>query len=244
MASLIVRAGSQGPRVIGVRIIVGRLSPHAVAGKRGPMFSPTTLHSRDDVLDAFTEHLRVTRGAAPATCERSVRDVRQLLTLLSASGQLDLRQLTGEVLRGFVVDRARRHSPRTARRSASAARSFVRFLHLHGVIDGRLAQAVPTRPRYPSCDAAQGPRTRAVAPAAGGRRSVDACRSTRSRHAAVPRIARPARQGGRRVVTGRHRLARRDADDCDQQSATCPPPAVARPRWDAPSRRTCGQGGR
>ena len=132
------------PRVIGVRIIVGRLSPHAVAGERGPMFSAATLHSLDDVLDALTEHLRVTRGASPATCERSVRDVRQLPTLLSASGQLDLRQLTGEVLRGFVVDRARRHSPRTARRSASAARSFVRFLHLHGVIDGRLAQAVPT----------------------------------------------------------------------------------------------------
>ena len=83
-------------------------------------------------------------GGSPATCERSARDVRQLLTLLSASGQLDLQQLSGEVLCGFVVDRARRHSPRTARRSASAARSFVRFLHLHGVIDGRLAQAVPT----------------------------------------------------------------------------------------------------
>ena len=75
------------PRVIGVRIIMGRLSPHAVAGERGPMFSAATLHSLDDVLDAFTEHLRVTRGASPATCERSVRDVRQLLTLLSASGQ-------------------------------------------------------------------------------------------------------------------------------------------------------------
>lgn len=131
-------------RVIGVRIIVGRLSPHTVAGERGPMFSAATLQSRDDVLDAFSAYLRVTRGASPATCERSVRDVRQLLTLLSASGQVDLQQLTGEVLRGFVVDRARRHSPRTARRSASAARGFVRFLHLYGVIDGRLAQAVPT----------------------------------------------------------------------------------------------------
>jgi site-specific recombinase XerD len=67
-----------------------------------------------------------------------------LLTLLSASGPVDLQQLTGEVLRGFVVDRARCHSPRTARRSAAAARSFVRFLHLYGVIDGRVAQAVPT----------------------------------------------------------------------------------------------------
>jgi site-specific recombinase XerD len=108
------------------------------------MFSASTLHSRDDLLDAFTEYLRVTRGAAPATCERAGRDVRHLLTHLSAGDPLDVRQLTGEVLRGFVVDRARRQSPRTARRAASAARSFVRFLHLHGVIDGRLAQAVPT----------------------------------------------------------------------------------------------------
>ena len=41
------------PRVMGVRIIVACLLPHAVARERGPMFSAATLHSLDDLLDAF-----------------------------------------------------------------------------------------------------------------------------------------------------------------------------------------------
>jgi site-specific recombinase XerD len=108
------------------------------------MCSAPPFDTLDGTLDAFSEHLRITRGCLPATCERSVRDVRQLLTLLPTSDRLDLRQVTGDVLRRFVVDRATRYSSRTARRSASAARSFVRFLHLSGVVDGRLAQAVPS----------------------------------------------------------------------------------------------------
>jgi len=52
--------------------------------------------------------------------------------------------LTPAVLRRFVAERAARHSPRTGRRTASALRNFLRFLHLQGLSDGHLVHAVPT----------------------------------------------------------------------------------------------------
>jgi site-specific recombinase XerD len=103
-----------------------------------------TLHGIDTILDAFTEHLRTNRGASPGTCDRYSREVRTLLKQTCNGGPPDISRLTTAALRAFVIERAARWSPRTARRAATAARSFLRFLHLHGVSDGTLVHAVPT----------------------------------------------------------------------------------------------------
>jgi integrase/recombinase XerD len=108
------------------------------------MLSPQTLQNVDSLLDAFTEYLRVTRGAAPATCARSARDLRRLLVPMSVCEVLDVSQLTSTAIRTFIVERARQCSPRTARRAASCVRSFLRFLQVHGVTDGTLVSAVPS----------------------------------------------------------------------------------------------------
>ncbi len=73
-----------------------------------------------------------------------MRDTRLLLEQACGRGSLDLSRLDVATLRAFVRGRAACCSPRTARRSAVAARSFLRFLHLRGLADGTLADAVPT----------------------------------------------------------------------------------------------------
>jgi site-specific recombinase XerD len=98
----------------------------------------------DAILSRFTEHLRAVRGAAAATRERYARDVRLLLEHVCGRERLDLSRLTAASLRAFVRNGAAHWSARTARRSAVAVRSFLRFLHLEGRDDGALVDAVPT----------------------------------------------------------------------------------------------------
>ena len=102
-----------------------------------------TRHSIDTILDAFTAHLRTNRGASPGTCDPYSRDVRKLLERTCRGGSFDVSRLTIAALRTFVIERAARWSPRAGRRAATAVRSFLRFLHLHGLSDGTLVHAVP-----------------------------------------------------------------------------------------------------
>jgi site-specific recombinase XerD len=132
----------------GQRPYVAGVAPHLLAvlrarGRIAParLPPPTPI---DAILSRFTKHLRAHRGATASTCERYARDVRLLLEQVCGRGRLDLSRLTAATLRAFVRSRASRWSPRTARRSAVAVRSFLRFLHLEGRDDGALADAVPT----------------------------------------------------------------------------------------------------
>jgi len=132
----------------GKRSYVAGVAPHLLMvlrarGRIAPASRPPPTPV-DAILAAFAEHLRAHQGASTATCERYVRDTRLLLEEACGRGSLDLSRLTVSALRAFVRGRAARWSPRTARRSATAARSFLRFLHLQGLGDGALANAVPT----------------------------------------------------------------------------------------------------
>jgi site-specific recombinase XerD len=126
----------------------GGVAPHLlkVLRARGRIFCPHDPEPTpvDAILYDFAKHLRETRGASPATCERNVRDVRLLLQQTYRDGPLNLSRLTAGVLRTFVVEHAGSCSARTGRRTASALRTFLRFLHLQGFSDGHLIHAVPT----------------------------------------------------------------------------------------------------
>jgi site-specific recombinase XerD len=127
---------------------VGGVAPHLLRllrarGRIGIPLEPTAT-AVDNLLAAFATHLKENRGASSATCERNVRDVRLLLQQTYGDGPIEIARLTPGVLRSFVAERTARCSTRTGRRTASALRSFIRSLHLQGITDGQLIQAVPT----------------------------------------------------------------------------------------------------
>ena len=126
--------GGVAPHLLKVLRARGRISIPRV-----PVPTPV-----DSILEQFAKHLRKNRGVSAATCERNIRDVELLLRKTYGNGPLDVARLTPGVVRAFVSERAALCSPRTARRTASALRSFLRFLHLQGMTDGRLLHAVPT----------------------------------------------------------------------------------------------------
>lgn len=112
----------------GQKPYVSGVAPHLLAvlrarGRVAPARLPPAT-PLDAILSRFTEHLRAHRGATASTCERYARDVRLLFEDACGRGRVDLSRLTAATLRAFVRSRASRWSPRTARRSAVAVRSF------------------------------------------------------------------------------------------------------------------------
>jgi site-specific recombinase XerD len=126
----------------------GGVAPHLlkVLQARGRILLPRAPKPTpiEVILQTFTEHMQTDRGAAPTTCERHVREIRPLLKQTYGTRPFDFSRLTPSVLRTFVAERAARHSARAGRRTASALRNFLRFLHLQGLSDGFLVHAVPT----------------------------------------------------------------------------------------------------
>ncbi len=131
----------------GTRNDIKGIAPHLlkVLRARGRVSPPppATLTPIDAILVAFTEHLQRNRGAACSTCERYVRDIHPLLEETFGAGPFEPSRLTPASLRTYVAERASRHSQRAGRRRATAVRSFLRFLHLQGFVDGQLVEVVP-----------------------------------------------------------------------------------------------------
>ena len=109
------------------------------------------------VLAAWMTHLRTEKEFAANTLEAYERDLRQLLTFLSARGPVTLAHLNRlgpHELRGFMAARrAEGACSRTLSRSLSAMRAFFRFLERAGLLKNPAVLAValpkvaPTLPR-------------------------------------------------------------------------------------------------
>jgi site-specific recombinase XerD len=131
----------------GKRPDLSGVAPHLLRELRAagrippPRIAPAT--EADRILAAFVRHLEADRGASAATRDRYAREVRFLLRRACGPGGFDVSRLTPTALRSFIVGRAARWSPRTARRAGTAVRSFLRFLHLCGVCDAKAVQAIP-----------------------------------------------------------------------------------------------------
>lgn len=97
----------------------------------------------DRLLNRFRQHLEKNRGAASATCDRLVRDVRTFAAPLSRSGRFTIETVSARDVRDHVVARATAHSSRTGKQSATAIRTFLRFLELSGADVAPLQNAVP-----------------------------------------------------------------------------------------------------
>jgi integrase/recombinase XerD len=104
----------------------------------------------EEVLAAFDEHLRRTRGVCPGTRRNYARFVRAFLQVMFCHGPVEVAKLGARDVVGFVAGLPGRYQPRTVELAASALRSFLRFLRAEGLCADRLEDAVPMVPHRPS----------------------------------------------------------------------------------------------
>jgi integrase len=82
----------------------------------------------ENVLAAFDEHLRRTRGVCAGTRRNYRRYAHAFLETVFAGSPVDVAAIRAGDVAGFTGALARRHEPRTVELAASALRSFLRFL--------------------------------------------------------------------------------------------------------------------
>jgi integrase/recombinase XerD len=104
----------------------------------------------EDVLAAFDEHLRRTRGVCAGTRRNYRRYAHAFLEAVFANGPVDVAAIRPGDVVGFVGDLTRHYRPGTVGLAASALRSFLRFLRAEGLRGDRLEDAVPMVPHRPA----------------------------------------------------------------------------------------------
>lgn len=104
----------------------------------------------EEVLAAFDEYLRRTRGVCPGTRRNYAKYVGEFLVAVSIDGAVDLATVLARDVVAFVGGLSGRYQPRTVEHAASALRVFFRFLRAQGWCEDRLADAVPMVPHRPS----------------------------------------------------------------------------------------------
>jgi integrase/recombinase XerD len=112
-----------------------------------------TTHDRlrlEEVLAAFDEHLRRTRGVCAGTRLNYARYSGAFLQTVFAAGPVVPAEIRAQHVAGFVSGLTGRYRPGTVALAASALRSFFRFLRAEGLRAGRLEDAVPMVPRRPA----------------------------------------------------------------------------------------------
>ena len=114
--------------------VVPRLAPDAVLG------------AVDALLDRFRGYLTVERALAAVTARAYVDMVRPFVQGRHSADcrELDLVRLNAADIISFVVTHCPRQSRGAAKLTVTALRSFLRFLHLDGVIEESLVSAVPS----------------------------------------------------------------------------------------------------
>jgi site-specific recombinase XerD len=101
----------------------------------------------EEVLAAFDEHLRRTRGVCAGTRRNYARFARMFLQVVFAGGPVEVALIHARDVVGFVGGLAGRYQSGTVALAASSLRSFFRFLRAEGLREDRLEDAVPMVPR-------------------------------------------------------------------------------------------------
>lgn len=96
------------------------------------------------VLETFETHLAETCGASPGTRRCYLQHVRFFLRARFGEGPVDLTRIVPMDLVKYISDYATRVKRRTAKKAASALRSFLRSLQLQGLCSAELVAAVPS----------------------------------------------------------------------------------------------------
>ena len=105
--------------------------------------APTAATARSQLLDAFTDYLRVQRGLAPLTVVGYRRYVRTFLFERPEEESLEPRRLKSAALSVFMLDQSERRSVGWLNNMATALSALMRFLYVRGDIEPSLVDAVP-----------------------------------------------------------------------------------------------------
>lgn len=97
----------------------------------------------DDLVEAYKHHQRRTRGLRERTLRDYGRNVRVFVRGALGADPVDPARLTPADVVEFVGAMAVRWAPASMRPVRTALRSFLRYLRLEGVCDGRLEAAIP-----------------------------------------------------------------------------------------------------
>jgi site-specific recombinase XerD len=118
--------------------LLGHLRARNVVPTPAP---PSVTGAVEVVLARFVGYLAGERGLAESTIVRHVRLVRPFLEAGDVGG---LERLSAGDVTAFVLARCREDRGGTAVRMVTALRSLLRFLHVEGLVDQPLVQAVPS----------------------------------------------------------------------------------------------------
>lgn len=97
-----------------------------------------------EILNQYRQFLMAERGLIAATALRYFDCLRPFLDRRLSPAGLDLGSLTPADVTSFVVEFCPRLNGGVAKLTVSALRSFLGFLHVHGITERSLVSAVPT----------------------------------------------------------------------------------------------------
>lgn len=97
----------------------------------------------DDLIGAYQQHLRRTRGLREKTVSNYTRHARALVSASLGEDPVDAGGLTTTDVVEFVTARSLRWSPASMKSVRTALRSFLRWLRVEGLNDQRLETAIP-----------------------------------------------------------------------------------------------------
>ncbi len=109
-----------------------------------PPSEPVACTPVERLVAAYRDYLACERGLAVGTVCRYVAVARIFLSKFERPDGLDLQLLTAGDVMAFVVTECRGRWNASATVLVTGLRSLLRFLHVEGHTDRRLAQAVPT----------------------------------------------------------------------------------------------------
>lgn len=114
--------------------------------------TPATAATRPSLSEqwtcAYERFLLQERALSPPTVTWHRSFVSRFLSEKFGDGRFNLSKLRAPDVTAFVQRHAHRHSPENAKSLLAAMRSFLRFLHYKGLIDGDLSLAVPKVARW------------------------------------------------------------------------------------------------
>ena len=99
--------------------------------------------SLDELIEAFKEHLRRTRGTNLDEHRKHARYVCMFIEHVGEEDPVDVTVFSAPDIIGFIELLMDRYKPVTIRHVSTALRSFFRFLRVEGLRDDRLDEAVP-----------------------------------------------------------------------------------------------------
>jgi integrase/recombinase XerD len=133
-------------RVASLRIAQGlvRLLAYLRALDVVPPADQPALSTVEVLLGCYREYLLIERGVTAETARGYVDLVRPFVATRMHGGELDLADVTGADVLGFVLAECRHRPQRSGKMLVTALRSLLRFLHVEGLIDRPLAAVVPS----------------------------------------------------------------------------------------------------